>query len=602
MSIKHRSLAFLCELLVLNLGFLAVDGIFLSVRSQNIPPTQIPVNPTIPELPSKLKPLLSPEELQEILPPDVNKPEQNFDISGSIQVNKFEFMGNTKSVFSDKRLAKELQEFTNKDITFTELLQAAAKITNLYTEEGYVTSGAYLPAQTLTGCFVKPQQTSHSCDITIQIVEGSLQEIRISRDENSKSFLHDSYVRSRLNLATGKPLNIGSLKQALQLLQLNPLIKNLSAELSAGTIPGTNLLKIKIEEADSFSTKIIADNSRNPSIGSFRRGLEIEESNLTGLGDSLNLAYNNTDGSNAIDARYTIPINPHNGTISFNYSNTISNIIEQPFDELDIKSNSRNFELTLRQPIIEKANEKFTEELALGFTLNRKESNSSILGVNFPISVGADAQGSTRISALRFFQEWNRKSLQQVFVARSQFSLGVGTFGATINNQTPDSRSFAWRGQLLWLHSLGSQTENPKQKPKILLRSDLQLATRSLLPLEQFTLGGVSNVRGYRQDAIFSDNGFFASADFQLPIYNTNNGENILQLIPFVDVGTNWNSSSKPNPDSNTLASLGLGLQWQMGEKFKARLDYGIPLVKINSIDRTWQDNGVYFSMQYNLF
>ena len=602
MSIKHRSLAFLCELLVLNLGFLAVDGIFFSVRSQNIPPTQIPVNPTIPELPSKPKPLLSPEELKEILPPDVNKPEQNFDISGSIQVNKFEFMGNTKSVFSDKRLAKELQEFTNKDITFTELLQAAAKITNLYTEEGYVTSGAYLPAQTLTGCFVKPQQTSHSCDITIQIVEGSLQEIRISRDENSKSFLHDSYVRSRLNLATGKPLNIRSLKQALQLLQLNPLIKSLSAELSAGTTPGTNLLKIKIAEADSFSTKIIADNSRNPSIGSFRRGLEIEESNLTGLGDSLNLAYNNTDGSNAIDARYTIPINPHNGTISFNYSNTISNIIEQPFDELDIKSNSRNFELTLRQPIIEKANEEFTEELALGFTLNRKESNSSLLGVNFPISVGADAQGSTRISALRFFQEWNRKSLQQVFVARSQFSLGVGTFGATINNQTPDSRSFAWRGQLLWLHSLGSQTDNPKLKPKILLRSDLQLATRSLLPLEQFTLGGVFNGRGYRQDAIFSDNGFFSSADFQLPIYNTNNGENILQLIPFVDVGTTWNSSSKPNPDSNTLASLGLGLQWQMGEKLKARLDYGIPLVKINSIDRTLQDNGVYFSMQYNLF
>ena len=602
MSIKYRSLAFLSELLVLNLGFLAVDGIFFSVRSQNIPPTQIPVNPTIPELPSKLKPLLSPEELQEILPPDANKPEQNFDISGSIQVNKFEFMGNTKSVFSDKRLAKELQEFTNKDITFTELLQAAAKITNLYAEEGYVTSGAYIPAQTLTGCLVKPQQTSHSCDITIQIVEGSLEEIRISRDENSKNFLHDSYVRSRLNLATGKPLNIRNLKQALQLLQLNPLIKNLSAELSAGTIPGTNLLKIKIEEANTDNIKIIADNSRNPSIGSFRRGLEIEESNLTGLGDSLNLAYNNTDGSNAINANYTIPINPRNGTIGFSYSNTESNIIEQPFDELDIKSNSHNFELSLRQPIIEKANEEFTEELALGFTLNRKESNSSILGVNFPISVGADAQGSTRISALRFFQEWNRKSLQQVFVARSQFSLGVGTFGATINNQAPDSRSFAWRGQLLWLHSLGSQTDNPKLKPKILLRSDLQLATRSLLPLEQFTLGGVFNGRGYRQDAIFSDNGFFSSADFQLPIYNTNNGENILQLIPFIDVGTTWNSSSKPNPDSNTLASLGLGLQWQMGEKFKARLDYGIPLVKINSIDRTLQDNGVYFSMQYNLF
>ncbi len=592
MSVKGLyNMRFLWQLLVLNLGLLAANGIYLSARSQNIPPVQSSnfVTPNR-EQPQKPEPLLPQEELLQILPSAPNLPEQNLDIAGIIKVKRFDFVGYTKQVFSQERLRQELKEFTNTDISFPQLLQAASKITALYIQEGYVTSGAYIPEQTLADGVVK-----------IQIIEGSLQEIRIAREQRSRR-LNNNYVRSRLNLATGKPLNVRHLQEALQLLELDPLIKKISAELSAGTTPGTNLLKVQIEEADSFSSQIIADNSRNPSIGSFRRGLEIQQANLTGLGDSLNLAYNNTDGSNAIDASYTIPINPRNGTISFSYSNTFSNIIEPPFDDLNIESNYRNYELTLRQPIVQNANNKFTQELALGLTLTRRESDTSILGVNFPISVGADAQGNTRISALRFFQEYKQSSFKQVLIARSQFSLGLGAFDATINDKAPDSRFFAWRGQLLWLRLLGLETDNPRVTPKLLLRSNVQLASRAIVPLEQFTLGGIFSVRGYRQDAVFSDNGVFVSADLQLPIYNTDQGKNVLQLIPFVDIGTAWNSSGRNTPNPNTLAGVGLGLQWEMGERFKARLDYGIPLTDINSRDRTWQEKGLYFSMQYNPF
>lgn len=346
---RPHSLWFVCKLLVLSLGLFALSGISWRARSQNIPPVQIPnpVTPT-PAQPQIPEPLLPEEELLQISPSTPTLPEQNLDIPGIITVERFDFVGNTEAIFSQERLRQELKEFTNTPITFPQLLQAASKITALYIKEGYVTSGAYIPEQTLTSGVVK-----------IQIIEGSFQEIRITTQTSSRR-LNDSYVRKRLNLATAKPLNVRRLQEALQLLQLDPLIESVSAELSAGTTPGTNLLLVKIEEADSFSTQIIADNSRNPSVGNFKRGLEIEEANLTGLGDNLNIAYNNTDGSNAIDASYTIPINPRNGTISFSYSNTKSNIIEPPFDELDIESNSRNYEITLRQPLVQNANQKFS--------------------------------------------------------------------------------------------------------------------------------------------------------------------------------------------------------------------------------------------------
>ena len=136
----------------------------------------------------------------------------------------------------------------------------------------------------------------------------------------------------------------------------------------------------------------------------------------------------------------------------------------------------------------------------------------------------------------------------------------------------------------------------------LLLRANTQLASRSLLPLEQIGLGGLDSVRGYRQDFLLTDNGAVVSAEVQIPVLRLPNINSMLKLAPFVDFGVGWNSSQQNNPDPNTLASVGLGLRWTQGDRFTARLDWGIPLVSVNSKDNTWQENGLYFSLLYNPF
>jgi hemolysin activation/secretion protein len=403
--------------------------------------------------------------------------------------------------------------------------------------------------------------------------------------------LQPSYVRDRL--PTSQPLNQKRLLEALQLLQLNPLIQNLSAELSAGARPGTSVLEVQVTEAKTFNTQLVADNGRSPSVGSFRRRAQLNEANLLGLGDGLSLAYSNTDGSNGLDGSYTLPLNSRNGTLSLGYGTTSSDVIEPPFNALDINGDSRYYELTLRQPLSQTP----TQEFALGLTATRRESDisSSFLENLDPpvspsiLSQGADEEGRTRISALQFFQEWTSRNSREVIAARSQFSLGIGAFNATINDDGPDSRFLAWRGQAQWVRLLAPET-------LLLVRADVQLADRALVPLEQFGLGGQESVRGYRQDALLTDNGAFASAEFRLPIYRTPQRQLVVQLAPFVDFGTAWNSSGT-NPDNNTLVSVGLGLRLQLGDSLTARLDWGIPLVDISSRERTWQENGVYFSI-----
>jgi hemolysin activation/secretion protein len=118
------------------------------------------------------------------------------------------------------------------------------------------------------------------------------------------------------------------------------------------------------------------------------------------------------------------------------------------------------------------------------------------------------------------------------------------------------------------------------------------------VPLEQFGLGGQETVRGYRQDILLTDNGVLASAEVRIPVLRLPQLEDsIVQLAPFVDIGAAWNNSGRPDPDPNVLASIGLGLQWQLGDILTLRLDYGIPLVSISSSDRTWQESGFYFSI-----
>ncbi|MGH1397424.1 MAG: ShlB/FhaC/HecB family hemolysin secretion/activation protein [Trichormus sp.] len=547
--------------------------------SQQFPPPQDVQPPTSPTLPSPQPPLQPLPPPAELLQPDTPDTQQEQplpeNIPQTITVERFEVLGST--VFSKEELAKVTENFTNRPITLAELFQARSKITELYVNKGYITSGAYIPPQTIQSGVIK-----------IQVVEGSLEDIQISGTQR----LNPNYVRSRLAIATSPPLNRDKLLEALQLLQLNPLIDNLSADLSAGVRPGTSLLQVKIKEARTFNTQIALDNGRSPSVGSFRRRIQVNEANLLGLGDGLSLAYTNTDGSNTFDTSYTLPLNPRNGTLSLSFGTAASNVIEEPFNILDIQSSSRYYEVTFRQPLIETPSQQFT----LGLTASRRESEATYIeGARLPFpALGADDEGRTRISALRFFQEWTTRNSRQVIALRSQFNLGLGVLNATVNNNAPDSRFFSWQGQAQWARLLAPDT-------LMIVRANTQLASSSLLPLEQLGVGGLDSVRGYRQDFLLADNGAVAGAEVQIPVLRLSQADGLLQVIPFAEFGVVWNNS-RTNPDPNTLASVGLGLRWSQGDRFSARLDWGIPLVSVDSQERTWQENGLYFSVLYNPF
>ncbi len=566
---------------------LARDGLFPpSDSSPPVFPALAQVPPPAVE-PRPLPPLPPPTDLLEPSPPDPSltvpatpPPEDTAPPAGEVTlvVDRFEVVGST--VFSQAELQAVLAPYVGRPLTLAELLQARTAITQLYVERGYVSSGAFIPPQ-------EPEQGV----VTIQVIEGSLSDIQVVGTVR----LNPSYITSRLALAAGPPLNVDRLVDALRLLQLDSLIASISGDLSAGVEPGTSRLTVTVTEADSVDVDVVTSNSRPAAVGTWERGLFLNQRNLTGYGDGLRLGYLNTDGSDRLSASYHIPINPRNGTVGTRFEYTHSQVVSQPADVLGITTDSTVLDLFYRQPIILTP----TQELALTLTGSWERSRTvflkDILGEAIPFpAFGANANGEVEVFVLRFAQDWVQRGGRSVVAARSQFNLGLG--GSTPLNLTgdaPDGEFFSWLGQAQWARLLGPDT-------LLLVRGEAQLASDTLPSQELFGLGGQDTVRGYSQDRLLSDNALLASAEVRLPVLRDRDRQGLLQVVPFFDLGTGWNTR-RPNPDLHTLVGTGVGLLWTEGDYWSARLDWGIPL-NGGEAGGSWQSSGVYFSIDLTTF
>lgn len=482
-----------------------------------------------------------------------------------IEVKKIDIRGNT--VFSDSELEKITAPVEGQKITIERLFQIKNRIEQYYLDRGYISSGAFLP-----------QQKIESGDIAIEVVEGSLAVIEIE----GLSGLSEKYVTARLPKLE-QPLKVDDLAQALTRLKEDPLIKEIAAELKL-LEPGKNLLSLRVNESKPIKTQLSFVNTFSPTIGSLGGSANVMNQNLLGFGDRASINYTRTEGLERYEVGYSFPFNASGGRIDLNYNNADSELIEEAISALDINADYQAYKLSIRQPIINRQ----TEKLNFSVELEKLESETFI-AEDFSFSfVDGLEDGVSRITPLRISQEYIRRGNSNLVAAESQFNVGLDLFDATKNESGIDGSFWSWQGNFQWLKAFDEDGD-------WLLRTNLstQLSPDNLLPLEQLTVGGVGSVRGYRQNLIVGDNGIVAVAEGQVPVVRSARWGKVF-IVPFVDFGTIWRNYSEPtNTQSNTLASLGLELNYRIEDFLDARTFYGIPLLETedfgdNSSEKRW--------------
>jgi hemolysin activation/secretion protein len=492
-----------------------------------------------------------------------------------IAITKVEVTGST--ILKEADLQPITQKVEGQSVTLDELRAVADAITQIYLDRGYITSRAVLVDQTITDGIVR-----------IQVIEGSVERIDIEGTRRLRS----SYVRNRVELGTGTPLRQDKLEDQLRLLKVDPLFSNIEASLRPGTQLGQSILTVRVTEAPPFFGYAGIDNYSPPSVGSVRGGGLIGFRNLTGLGDEISgsIFATTTGGANVYDFNYRVPLNSMNGTLQLRAAPSNNRITAEEFEALEISGENEVYEISFRQPLIRTPREEFA--LSLGFTL--QDGQTFIFnGFPFGFGIGPDEEGVSRTRVLKFGQDYVKRDLQGAWALRSQLNLGLGIFDATENEEPiPDGRFFSWLGQFQRVQRLSEDN-------LLIAQLDVQLTPNSLLPSQQFVIGGGQSVRGYRQNARSGDNGIRFSVEDRIVVARDQAGIPTLQVAPFFDAGYIWNKDDNPNelPNQQFLAAFGLGVIFQPLPQLTIRLDYAPPLINLDDRGDNAQDDGFYFSV-----
>jgi hemolysin activation/secretion protein len=218
-------------------------------------------------------------------------------------------------------------------------------------------------------------------------------------------------------------------------------------------------------------------------------------------------------GDENLAGSYEFPVTPWK-TLEVHASKSDAAIVEYQLAELDIRSQSTQYGATLRQPLYESLNHL----LDVSLTGDWRSNKTFLLNRAFDLSPGSIEGRKSQVFVVRTAQEYVNRSQQHVLALRSTFNFGLDAFDATrrvevaasatgpANPKIPDGRFFAWLGQGQFVYRLFN-TDN-----QAVLRANAQFADHPLLSLEQFSLGGIASVRGYRENQLLRDNGLFAGS------------------------------------------------------------------------------------------
>lgn len=554
----------------------------------------------------------------------------------SVRIDRILFEGNTiftagqlllaptQVVVQEDRIEvqKRVRDYLGKDLTLEDLEAIRVAITLYYINGGdpdpasagtrYVNSGAIIPDQE-----VGPDHT-----IRIQVVEGKLNRPTVQPLKH----LRQSYIASRLERAAQPALDRTKLRDQLELLRQNPNIERINAELAPGEQTGLADLDVSIVERrpwqDGLIGKMIIDrskkeyfpwelwqvglsfnNHRSPSVGAERLELIVQNQNLLGFSDSLSLEVALTNGGiddagiagfEEFSLDYALPLNSVDTTLMIGVSRSDSPVVEEPFDELDINSETERVYALLRQPLRRTPNSEF----AVFGGLQYQTSTTTLLGDPYSLSPGA-VDGKTDVTSIRFGGEYFTRDTQQAFSVRSTVAVGIDAFDATVDtDDDADAQFVSWLTQLQYVRRLGGGGTQG------VFRMAAQLTPDSLPATEQFALGGVDTVRGYRENELVRDNAVTGSLELHVPILTRENDDgttvNTLEGICFLDAGYGWNKTNEP--DGEYLISVGLGAVYTPTKYFNAQLFWGIPLNDVNDESDDLQDYGIHFNIVLQLF
>ncbi len=200
-----------------------------------------------------------------------------------VNVTNFDFTGN--NTISTERLRAVVAAWSNRALTFGELIEAVEAVEAAYKSAGYFLAQGYLP----------PQKIKDGA-IEIAISEGTLGDARLEGESRVNSEVLFAYLD---RLPKGKALTLPVLER--QILLINEVAgARASLDLQAGQQEGSTDVVLAQQPDEVTTGRIEFNDHGSPSTGGKRLSLNVNANSPFHLGERITASVMNTDTNNLI--------------------------------------------------------------------------------------------------------------------------------------------------------------------------------------------------------------------------------------------------------------------------------------------------------------
>ena len=379
--------------------------------------------------------------------------------------------------------------YRDRCLTIADIQALLNAINQSYHARGYVTSRAFLPAQDL-----------QDGRLVLTVLEGTVEALSLEDGDGREG----SELFFAFPIEAGDLLNLRDIEQGLD--QMNRLASNNAAmEIVPGTEPGASRIAVTNQVGDRFRFEAGRDNSGSRSTGLQQNLASFGADNVLGFNDSWRVSYNRSAINYADEQR------SQSGAISFSFPlgywtlsysgsyHDYGSLVLADVQEFFISGVSRSHVVGLSRVI----HRDQTSKTRLDASLTTKE------GRNYVEDVLVEAS-SRRLSVGSLDLSHSRRQWGGIWLLGLGYARGLTWFGALKDD--PDQESEAPKAQFRkW--TLDGSYQRPfdvwSQAFVWTAEARAMYSPDTLYGTERFGLGGAYSVRGFRDETLSGDRGFY---------------------------------------------------------------------------------------------
>lgn len=490
----------------------------------------------------------------------------------ALHIQGFRIVGATALPASD--LDAVVAPFTRADGTLLDVFQAAAAVTSLYGDRGFLLSRAIVPPQEL-----EPS----GAIITLQIIEGYVDRVDLPESLGSREKL---LKRHAGNIEASRPLNADQLEREMLLANDIPGLSVRSNLSASSTISNASTLTLTTEE-DPGGWSLRLDNRGSDASGPLQLTVAGELNNALGWNEQFNGGLTLTgpsDGSSGTELVYLYwgyeqVLNAQG--LRFGLSGNVSRGDPDSAILTPLEYETEGFNLTtqLSYPFIRTRSRNLTGTLAFDL----KNSKSTTSG-------GVTSEDRLRILRveLAFDNADQFSGINQVLFSLSQ---GISGFGST-SNSNPNASRTPGKVDFTKAELTLSRTQQLGNGFSMFGSLSGQWTSDALLSSQECGYGGTQFGRGFDSSIITGDTCLKAAVEMRYNLSDLgNSGLDYTQVFGFADAGRIKNIDAPlGTPSSDNAASFGLGARFGAG-KWRVDLSASKPIDTPSSVvaSRAWQ-------------